>query len=64
MGSPLDTSLGGGGRAFPSTRWSRILSSRGDGQARRAALGELLDAYWKPRYFFARRKGREEKSLC
>src|SRR5262245_20324830 len=53
-----ETAIGGASRDFPSTRWSLILSSRGTGEARRAALGELLEAYWRPLYFFARRKGR------
>jgi len=42
---------------FPATRWSLILAARGDAERRRLALEELLGLYWKPLYFFARRKG-------
>lgn len=42
---------------FPTTRWTLILSSREGTQAKRAALEQLLAAYWKPVYFYARRKG-------
>jgi RNA polymerase sigma-70 factor (ECF subfamily) len=42
---------------FPTTRWTLILASReGDG-ARRAALESLLAIYWKPAYFYLRRRG-------
>jgi len=37
-----DTSLGGDGRSFPSTRWSRILGT--------PDLGAIFRAYWKPVY--------------
>jgi RNA polymerase sigma factor (sigma-70 family) len=42
---------------FPNTRWTIVLSSRGGDAARRAALEALLPTYWKPVYFFLRRKG-------
>lgn len=42
---------------FPSTQWSVVLSSREDSNARRGALETLLPLYWKPVYFFLRRKG-------
>jgi RNA polymerase sigma-70 factor (ECF subfamily) len=42
---------------FPSTRWTVVLSSRDGDAARRAALEALLPQYWKPVYFFLRRKG-------
>ena len=50
----------GGGRAFPTTRWTLILSSRESPEARRQALEQLLTAYWRPLYFFGRRKGCRE----
>jgi RNA polymerase sigma-70 factor (ECF subfamily) len=53
-----ETSTGGDARAFPRTRWTLILSARASPEARRAALEDLLAAYWKPLYFYARRKGR------
>jgi RNA polymerase sigma factor (sigma-70 family) len=42
---------------FPTTRWTLILGARADGPAERAALEQLFAAYWKPVYFFLRRKG-------
>ena len=52
-----ETSLGGDDREFPPTRWTLILSSRGDAARQRAALEDMLAAYWKPLYVCARRKG-------
>lgn len=52
-----DTAMGGSARQFPQTRWSLIRSAAGAGGERRAALEELLGAYWKPLYFYVRRKG-------
>lgn len=43
--------------AFPATRWTLIREAQGDPAARRAALDELLAAYWTPLYVYARRKG-------
>ncbi len=43
--------------AFPSTRWTLILSARESPERRRAALNELLGDYWRPLYSYARRKG-------
>lgn len=52
-----ETDIGGTAREFPPTRWTLILSTRdGDGR-RRAAVETLFAAYWKPMYFYARRKG-------
>ena len=42
---------------FPTTRWTLILGARADAPAERAALEQLCAAYWKPVYFFLRRKG-------
>ena len=56
---PEDTAIGGRGGAFPSTRWTLILSSRESQDARKAALENLLGTYWKPLYFYVRRKGRQ-----
>jgi len=52
-----ETSMGGSERAFPQTRWTVIASSRSGAEERGRALEELLAAYWKPLYFYARRKG-------
>ena len=42
---------------FPTTRWTLILAARHDREATRKALEELFALYWKPVYFFLRRKG-------
>jgi RNA polymerase sigma-70 factor (ECF subfamily) len=45
--------MGGAGREFPPTQWTRILS----GERREALLAELCQAYWKPIYCYLRAKG-------
>ena len=52
-----ETTIGGNSDEFPQTRWTLIQSSREGLEARRVALDELLAAYWKPLYFYLRRKG-------
>jgi len=42
---------------FPTTRWTLILDSHRGGEAEKAALEQLCATYWKPVYFFLRRKG-------
>lgn len=44
---------------FPNTRWTLILASRQGPAAERAALEQLLGIYWKPLYFYLRRRGLE-----
>lgn len=54
MARPYDhTSMGGAGREFPPTQWTRILS----GERREALLAELCQTYWKPIYCYLRAKG-------
>jgi DNA-directed RNA polymerase specialized sigma24 family protein len=48
-----DTSLGGVGRHFPVTEWTRIL----DTTTRKAMLDELCVKYWKPLYSYLRARG-------
>lgn len=44
---------------FVTTRWSRVMAAgAADGADSRVALAQLCQDYWKPLYFFARRKGR------
>jgi RNA polymerase sigma-70 factor (ECF subfamily) len=43
--------------AFPTTRWTLILSARSAPAQRCAALGELFGLYWRPLFVYARRKG-------
>ncbi len=50
--------MGGEAREFPPTRWTSILAAQSDPAARRRALDDLLASYWKPLYFYVRRKGR------
>jgi len=53
-----ETSIGGEARSFQSTLWTLVLSAKsGGGPERRAALERLIATYWKPVYFFVRRKG-------
>lgn len=57
------TEIGGANMAFRPTRWSLVRRAFGEGASGpaadegRAALGELIDAYWKPVYAFVRRSG-------
>jgi hypothetical protein len=54
MASPHDyTSLGGEGRAFPPTEWTRLLHY----PQREAVLAELYRKYWKPVYCYLRSMG-------
>ena len=52
-----ETAIGGSGREFPSTRWSLIRCAQEQPEARQQALADLLSTYWKPLYFYVRRKG-------
>jgi RNA polymerase sigma-70 factor (ECF subfamily) len=42
---------------FPTTRWTLILAAREGEPSRRTALEQLLAVYWKPVYFYLRRRG-------
>lgn len=47
-----------GDRGFRSTLWTLVLRAKEvDAPGRREALETLIQRYWKPVYFFARRKG-------
>jgi RNA polymerase sigma-70 factor (ECF subfamily) len=52
MGS--ETRLGGDRRAFEPTLWTVVLRAK---EGSRDALGSLISLYWKPVYFFLRRRG-------
>ncbi len=43
--------------AFPTTRWTLVQNAAGAPEVRRKALGELLEAYWKPVFVYYRAKG-------
>ncbi|MBN2314432.1 MAG: sigma-70 family RNA polymerase sigma factor [Sedimentisphaerales bacterium] len=51
------TSMGGTGGVFLTTHWSLIEDSKSDADRSRALVGLMLDRYWKPVYFYLRRKG-------
>jgi len=51
------TSMGGTGGVFLTTHWSLIENSKSDHDRSRALIGLLIDRYWKPVYFYLRRKG-------
>jgi len=51
-----DTTIGGtGGGDFQSTLWTVVLKAK---DKREEALNELFAIYWKPIYFYIRRKGK------
>lgn len=51
-----ETSIGGSNVRFLSTAWSIVLEAK---EGSRAALERLVATYWKPVYFFVRRRGRD-----
>ena len=58
-----ETSIGGSNRAFASTLWSVVLAARdADAPGRRDALQKLIESYWKPVYYFIRRKGADAEA--
>lgn len=49
--------------AFQSTLWTLVLRAKNPAEEdRRRALDELISLYWKPAYFFLRRKGLDVES--
>lgn len=55
---PQETQIGGTAKGFTSTCWTLVLRAKeADLGARQAALEQLALAYWKPLYFFVRRRG-------
>jgi len=54
-----ETSMGGSDSRFQSTLWDVVLQAR-EGEA--AAIDQLARSYWKPVYFFIRRKGQPVES--
>jgi RNA polymerase sigma-70 factor (ECF subfamily) len=62
-----ETEMGGGPNAFQSTLWSVVLRAKDPASPeRREALEKLIETYWKPLYFFVRRRGKnpeESKDL-
>lgn len=54
-----ETSLGGKDAGFRTTLWSVVREAQ---EGSREALESLLHAYWKPVYFFIRRRGHDVES--
>jgi RNA polymerase sigma-70 factor (ECF subfamily) len=53
-----ETSIGGDNVRFQATLWTTVVRARdAGGEEARAAMGRLVERYWKPLYFFARRRG-------
>ncbi len=49
-----ETTMGGNKRGFEQTAWTVILKARDQKE-----LGALVERYWKPCYFYVRRKGHD-----
>jgi RNA polymerase sigma factor (sigma-70 family) len=56
---PHETSIGGQETRFQSTIWSDVLDAK---NGRPEALERLMSEYWKPVYFFIRRRGHDVES--
>jgi len=55
MGRGIDTSMGQGGRQFPSTVWDCVRSLQEPGSAdTQEAIGRFVNWYWRPVYRFIR----------
>lgn len=54
-----ETSLGGQNVRFRSTLWSVVRHAR---EGAREALDQLVTVYWKPVYFYVRRRGHDVES--
>jgi len=57
MGGYKDTAMGGGGYAFLTTQWSLIEGVQSAQDKDGALIGALLTRYWKPVYWYLRRRG-------
>src|ERR1043165_1577943 len=51
---------GSAGEVFATTRWTRVLASRGRSTNARQALSDLSAAYYGPVVAFLRREGRDD----
>ena len=51
------TSIGGNQSNFQTTHWTAIEAVGSDGARNHLLLGNLLQTYWKPVYFYLRRRG-------
>ncbi|HOD81812.1 MAG: hypothetical protein BWX88_04949 [Planctomycetes bacterium ADurb.Bin126] len=52
------TTMGGPRQSFQTTAWTQLAELRAGGEpARKAAIQQLIEQYWKPIYCYLRRKG-------
>ena len=56
---PEETSIGGNEIRFHSTLWTQVIEAK---EGSRDALDRLIGLYWKPVYFFIRRRGHDVES--
>lgn len=54
-----ETEIGGNPRGFASTLWTVVLSAKDDSKE---ALEKLIETYWKPAYFYVRRRGEDPET--
>lgn len=60
-----ETEMGGAGREFPPTAWTRVLSARDpDDAVARTSLERLMRVYWKPVYCYVRAASRKPVEDC
>jgi RNA polymerase sigma-70 factor (ECF subfamily) len=58
-----ETEIGGPAQNFPSTHWATVLRTRDPASGeRRLALSKLIETYWKPVYYYLRRRGNDPES--
>ena len=58
-----ETDIGGKRRSFQTTLWTTVLKAKTAAEPdRHEALQTLVDSYWKPVYYFIRRKGNDPES--
>ena len=58
-----ETSTGGPQKGFKPTLWTTVLRAKNPKAVdRKQALEQLIHAYWKPTYFFIRRRGHDVES--
>jgi len=63
MGSDPTTLSGGSARSFGPTLWKIVLEAKDPASPRRrAALETLIETYWKPLYYFVRRRGNDSET--
>lgn len=63
MGHRERTSMGGSNEVFHTTHWTQVLSARTlTPDRRREALETVITRYWKPVYYYLRRRGHDNET--